>query len=394
LLITFTKRLSAMDARSRAEVRKSVRVRELSSQSPIRRIALNTGGGDAPGLNAVIRAAVLSALRRGWEVYGIRKGYGALLGEERVVRLDRETVRGITHLGGTILGTTNRGNPFEWPTRTASGEVTTVDRSDEVVEAFRTHGFDALIAIGGDGSLRIAQRLYEKGLPVVGVPKTIDNDLAVTEVTFGFHTAVQTATEAIDKLHSTAESHERVMVVEVMGRHTGWIALHSGLSATADVILIPEIPFSLDCICAKVDERYRSGRRFAVIVVAEGAFPRGGDVSMLETALPGKEARYGGMADRLAQQIGQRTGCECRALVLGHLQRGGSPIAYDRLIALRFGAAAVRCVEERRFGTMVALDDEEIHAVPLGEACARIKRVPVDSDTVRTARDLGVSFGD
>jgi 6-phosphofructokinase 1 len=393
-LDSFSEHFRAMAAPSRAALRKIVLVRELSSRSPIQRIALNTGGGDAPGLNAVIRAAVLSALRRGWEVYGIRKGYGALLGEDRVVRLDRETVRGITHVGGTILGTTNRGNPFEWPTRLASGEVITVDRSEEVVEAFREHGFDALIAIGGDGSLRIAQRLFEKGLPVVGVPKTIDNDLAVTQVTFGFHTAVQTATDAIDKVHSTAESHERVMVVEVMGRHTGWIALQSGLSATADVILIPEIPYSLDRVCAKVEERYQSGRRFAVIVVAEGAFPSGGDASVVETGVPGKEARYGGIADRLAQQICQRTGYESRALVLGHLQRGGSPIAFDRLIALRFGAAAVRCVEDRCFGTMVALDDEEIRAVPLGEACSRIKRVPVDCDTVQTARDLGVSFGD
>jgi 6-phosphofructokinase 1 len=364
------------------------------TNAPIRRIALNTGGGDAPGLNAVIRAVVLSANRHGWEVFGIRRGYGALLGDDTVIRLDRDSVRGITHLGGTILGTTNRGNPFEWPTETATGERVTVDRSDELMNAFREHGFDALIAIGGDGSLRIANRLAMKGLPVVGVPKTIDNDLAVTQVTFGFHTAVQTATDAMDKLHSTAESHERVMVVEVMGRHTGWIALHSGLSASADVILIPEIPFSLDAICEKIQHRYQTGRRFAIVVAAEGAQPMGGGASVVEAAAPGSEARYGGIADRLAKQIAVATGREARALVLGHLQRGGTPTAYDRLIALRFGAAAVRCVEQRQFGTMIALVPPDIRAVPLDEAIKHIKRVPVHSDTVQTARDLGTSFGD
>lgn len=364
------------------------------SQQPIRRIAINTGGGDAPGLNAVIRAAVLSSVRHGWEVYGIRRGYGALLGDGEIVRMDQETVRGITHLGGTILGTTNRGNPFAWPATDEDGNQIAIDRSAEVVAGFKEHGFDALIAIGGDGSLHIAQRLCALGLPIIGVPKTIDNDLAVTQVTFGFHTAVQTASEALDKLHSTAESHERVMVVEVMGRHTGWIALHSGLSATADVILIPEIPYTLESVREKIEQRYHSGRRFAIVVVAEGSRPADGDASLAEAAAPGREARYGGVAERLALEIAERTGRETRALVLGHLQRGGSPTAYDRLIALRFGAAAVRCVAERQFGTMVALDPPNIKAVPLGEAVERLKRVPVDSDTVMTARDLGISFGD
>ena len=359
------------------------------------RIAINTGGGDAPGLNAVIRAAVLSAVRRGWEVYGVRKGYGGFLEDTNgaLIRLDREAVRGITHLGGTILGTTNRGNPFEWPSRAGDG-THLVDRSEDVIRAFRAHGFDALIAIGGDGSLRIANGLAKKGLPVVGVPKTIDNDLAVTQVTFGFHTAVQTATDALDKLHSTAESHERVMVVEVMGRHTGWIALHSGISSTADVILIPEIPYDIERVCAKIRHRYDTGRNFAIVVVAEGAVPAGGEASIADPGGGGSAPRYGGIADRIARQIAEQTGHEARALVLGHLQRGGSPTAYDRLIALRFGAAAVRCVEEHRFGTMVALDPPEIRAVPLEDAISHIKRVPVHSDTVRTARDLGVSFGD
>jgi ATP-dependent phosphofructokinase / diphosphate-dependent phosphofructokinase len=361
--------------------------------SEIRRIAVSTGGGDAPGLNAVIRAVVLAAASRGWEVAGIRKGFGGLLGEDGVIMLDPDSVRGITHLGGTILGTTNRGNPFDWPTIGADGTVRTVDRSDEVVEGLRRREIDALIVIGGDGTLAIAQGLAMKGLPVVGVPKTIDNDLAVTQVTFGFHTAVQTATDAIDKLHSTAESHERVMVVEVMGRNTGWIALHAGISSTADVILMPEIPYSLDKVCAKVEARYDSGRNFAIVVVAEGAVPETGEETLLEDAAPGAAKRYGGVAERLGRVIADRTGRETRTIVLGHLQRGGTPTSYDRLIALRFGAAAVRCVEERQFGTMVALDPPEIHAVPLEDAIRQIKTVPVNSDTVRTARDLGISFG-
>ena len=359
-----------------------------------RRIAISTGGGDAPGLNAVIRAIVLSALNRGWEVHGVRKGYGGLLGEEAIVRLDTETVRGITHLGGTILGTTNRGNPFEWPVEREDGTIETVDRSDEVIESFRSRGFDALIAIGGDGSLHIANRLAKKGLPVVGVPKTIDNDLAATQVTFGFHTAVQTASEALDKLHSTAESHERVMVVEIMGRHTGWIALFAGVSATADVILIPEIPYRIDEVCAKIMERERNDRHFSIVVAAEGAKPVEGDVSVVEEAQPGRAARLGGVAERVAAQIQERTGKETRSLVLGHLQRGGSPIAYDRLIALRFGAAAVRCVERKQYGTMVALDPPDVRAVPLEEAIERMKAVPLDSDVIETARDIGISFGD
>ena len=358
------------------------------------RIAISTGGGDAPGLNAVIRAVVLAALNRGWEVWGIRKGYAGLLGEDSIVPLDQEAVRGITHLGGTILGTTNRGNPFEWPRQRSDGSVEVVDRSDEVIEAFRGHGFDAHISIGGDGSLHIANELFKKGLPVVGVPKTIDNDLAATQVTFGFHTAVQTASDAIDKLHSTAESHERVMVVELMGRHTGWIALFAGVSATADVILIPEIPFSFEKVAEKVRERDASGRRFAIVVVAEGARAVEGGSVIREAAVPGRAARYGGLAEVVADEVASRTGKETRSLVLGHLQRGGSPIAYDRLVALRFGAAAVRCVADGSFGTMVALDPPDVRAVPLEDAIRSLKTVAPDSDIVQTARNLGISFGD
>jgi ATP-dependent phosphofructokinase / diphosphate-dependent phosphofructokinase len=360
----------------------------------IRRIALSTGGGDAPGLNAVIRAAVLAATGRGWEVVGIRRGFGGLLAGDGVISLDPQAVRGITHLGGTILGTTNRGNPFDWPMAQPDGTMGTVDRSDEVLRGFAERNIDALIVIGGDGTLRIAQGLAQKGLPVVGVPKTIDNDLAVTQVTFGFHTAVQTATDAVDKLHSTAESHERVMVVEVMGRNAGWIALHSGISGTADVILIPEIPYDIEKVCAKIEARYANGHNFAIVVAAEGAVSLSGTELVQEDARPGAAKRYGGIAEHVARAISERTGRETRTLVLGHLQRGGSPTAYDRLIALRFGAAAVQCVHDRQFGTMVALEPPVINAVPLADAIRQIKTVPLDSDTVLTARALGISLGD
>ena len=366
----------------------------MTARQQIKRIAVNTGGGDAPGLNAVIRAVVLASLRRGWEVFGIRKGYAGLLEDGDLIKLDQDAVRGISHLGGTILGTTNRGNPFEWPVVKPDGSVVVQDRSDELLEAFKRHCLDALIAIGGDGSLKLANQLYKKGLPVVGVPKTIDNDLAVTQVTFGFHTAVQTASDAIDKLHSTAESHERVMVVEVMGRNTGWIALHSGLSGSADVILIPEIPYDLLKVSAKIEERYASGRTFAIVVVAEGAVPKGGGAALVSKDAPSHAARYAGVADKIARQIEELTGRETRSLVLGHLQRGGTPTAFDRMIALRFGTAAVRTVAEHLFGTMVALDAPDIRAVPIEDAIKQIKRVPIHSDTVETARDLGTSFGD
>jgi ATP-dependent phosphofructokinase / diphosphate-dependent phosphofructokinase len=356
------------------------------------RLAISTGGGDAPGLNGVIRAIVLAAVQRGWEVHGIRKGFNGLLGEDVIVPLTADTVRGITHLGGTILGTTNRGNPFKWAVKKADGTTEIVDRSDEVVEAFHKHGFDALIVVGGDGSLGIAHQLSLKGIPIVGVPKTIDNDLAATDVTFGFRTAVQTATEAIDKLHSTAESHERTMVVEVMGRNTGWIALFAGVASTADVILIPEIPYRLENVCAKIRDRYRKGRNFGIVVVAEGAMPQGGEQHFQEKGLITN--RLGGIADLLATQIAEQTGVETRSLVLGHLQRGGTPTADDRLISLRFGAAAVRLVAAGHYGTMVALHPPVVRAVPLEEAIAKVKYVPVDGDVVQTARDMGISFGD
>ena len=359
----------------------------------IRRIAVNTGGGDAPGLNAVIRSIVLSALRRGWEVLGIRKGYEGLFDTSKIVQLNRDSVRGITHLGGTILGTTNRSNPFEYPVQIPGEELRVVDRSDELVENFNRLKIDALIAIGGDGSMSIANRLFDKGIPIVGVPKTIDNDLSGTVVTFGFDTAVSVATDAIDRLHSTAEAHERVFVVELMGRYAGWIALNAGVSATADVVLIPEIPFDLGPVCDKIMDREARGRRFSIVVVAEGATAVDGQMVAKDQGA-GREVLLGGIAERVAGEIQERTGKETRTVVLGHLQRGGRPTTFDRLLALRFGAAAVRMVAEESFGVMVALDPPTVRAVPLEVATDRMKCVPLDSDTILTARDLGICLGD
>ncbi len=357
-------------------------------------IGISTGGGDAPGLNAVIRAVVLSALGRGWRVTGIRKGFGGLLGAARMVPLDRESVRGITHLGGTILGTTNRGDPFRWPVLQTDGQSVEVDRSDELIEAFHRHNLDALIAVGGDGTLHIANELGKKGLPIVGIPKTIDNDVGGTDVTFGFDTAVSTATEAIDKLHSTAESHQRVMVVEVMGRHAGWIALHAGLASTADVILIPEIPFHWDCICEKVRQREAIGRHFSIVVVAEGAVPVDGATTIQAAAQIGGVERLGGICVTVADQITKGTGKETRSLALGHLQRGGSPTTFDRLLALRFGAEAVRAVAEQRFNHMVAFSARSVATVPIERAFGAGHQVPPDCDQVQTARELGICLGD
>ena len=357
-------------------------------------ILVNTGGGDAPGLNAVIRSVTLSALRRGWKVTGIKRGYHGLVGGEPdgLIELTRDKVRGIAHLGGTILGTVNKGHPFEFLV-TRDGKMVTTDISDEVMRRFHEVGGDALIAIGGDGAFRIASRFAKKGLPVVGVPKTIDNDLSCTQATFGFDTAVTVATEAIDRLHTTAESHERIMVVEVMGRYAGWIALHAGVAGNAHVILMPEIPYDIDKVVAHIQKRYASRRRYCIVVVAEGAKPLHGDISTIGTEL-GREVRLGGIAEKIGTYLGERTGFESRSLVLGHLQRGGSPTHRDRLLALRFGAAAVRMVEQGKFGNIVAYHPPRMMPVPIDEAIAVMKEVPLDSDTVMTARDLGICLGD
>lgn len=360
----------------------------------IQRIGINTGGGDAPGLNAVIRSVVLSALQRGWDVIGIRDGYAGLFDTSKILQLDRDAVRGIFHLGGTILGTANRGNPFEFPVRDADGEERTVDRSDAVLEGYRRLGLDALIAVGGDGSMKIAHDLARKGMTIVGVPKTIDNDLDGTVTTFGFDTAVTVATEAVDRLHSTADAHRRVFTIEVMGRYAGWIALHAGIAGGADAILLPEIPFDIDCVCRKITEREARGRPFSLVVVAEGATPVGGDRVTRGPKETGREVVLGGIGEQVAREIRERTGKETRNVVLGHLQRGGRPTARDRLIALRFGSAAVRVIAAGESGVMVALDPPIVRTVPLEEATRRMKSVPLDGDTVCTAREMGLCLGD
>jgi phosphofructokinase-like protein len=367
--------------------------------SHIRRIAICTGGGDAPGLNAVIRAVVIGAANRGWECYGIREGYNGILFPERypeggVFRLTRERVRGIASQGGTILGTTNKGNPLEFPMKMPDGTIRKVDRTDEIVEFFARKELDALVSVGGDGSLTIANALHQKGLRVIGVPKTIDNDLDKTFTTFGFDTAVAFATECLDRLHSTAESHQRVMVVEVMGRYAGWIALHAGIASSVQAILIPEIPFNLDKVTAKIRARDSAGRMYSIVVVAEGAEPAGGHREILEQAEIGHAERLGGIGERIARVLRDRTEKDTRVVVLGHLLRGGSPTSFDRLAALRFGTAAVRALAEGQSGVMVALAFPNVNYVALEDVAGRMKGVPLDSDTLQTGRDMGISFGD
>lgn len=365
---------------------------EQSKNKAIRRLGVVTGGGDCPGLNAVIRAVVLGAINRGWEIYGIERGFEGLLSSERVSSMNRESVRGIIHTGGTILGTSNRGNPFRLK-QVQDGEAVFVDVSQEVVNQFHALGLDALVVIGGDGTLTIANHLAQMGVPIIGVPKTIDNDLMATEVTFGFHTALVTATDAIDKVHATAESHERVMIVEVMGRYSGWIALFSGLAGGADIILLPEIPYRIEALIKKLHERWERKRKFAIIVASEGALPLGGE-RVYKAREEGREPRLGGIAQQLEQDLQAATGYETRSLVLGHLQRGGQPTPTDRILATRFGAAAVRAIENGERNVMVAIQANKIITVPLEEAIKNRKQVPIDSDVIRSAREIGISFGD
>ncbi len=375
-------------------------VRRSAASGPIRRIAICTGGGDAPGLNAVIRAAVLGAYNQGWEVVGIRDGYLGLLEprsypEGGTIRLIPESVRGITHLGGTILGSTNKGNPLDYPIPRADGTVGSVDRGDELIGRFKALGIDALISIGGDGSLTIANELARRGVRVVGVPKTIDNDLDKTVMTFGFDSAVNFATGCIDRLHSTAEAHRRIMVVEVMGRYAGWIALNSGIAGAADAILIPEVPYDIDNVARWLRKRrIGEGRNHCIVVVAEGAAPKQGRRSILRGSEIGQAERLGGVGEKVTRDLQSLTGQDTRHVVLGHLLRGGSPTAFDRLVSLRFGAAAIRCLAAGQHGVMVALDPPTVRHVPLAEATSRMKLVKLDSDTVMTARDLGVCLGD
>lgn len=365
--------------------------------SAIKKIAVNTGGGDAPGLNAVIRAVVLAGLARGWEVWGIRYGYRGLLEDavpEDLVRMTPDVVRGIVHRGGSILGTANKGNPFEFPMRRADGTMEIVDRSGEVVKNFHRHGFDALVCIGGDGSLRIASKMIEKGMPIVAVPKTIDNDLMGTAATFGFDTAVSVATEALDRLHTTAESHDRVMVVELMGRYAGWIALHAGLAGGADVILIPEIPFNYKSVFEKIRRREAAGRHFSIVVVAEGATEVGHGLMTQGPKELGREVILGGIGHAVGQEIALKTGKETRTTVLGHLQRGGSPTSFDRLLGLRFGTAAIRALEAGERNVMVALRLADVSFIPITEAISKMKVITLSNDVILTARSLDVCLGD
>ncbi|MBI4378551.1 MAG: ATP-dependent 6-phosphofructokinase [Nitrospinae bacterium] len=353
-----------------------------------------TGGGDCPGLNAVIRAVVKTAVHQHkMDILGIIDGYYGLINNKMRI-LTLEDVSGIMPRGGTILGTSNRDNPFNY-FMIINGKKVYRDVSDRVIKNIHDSVMDALIVVGGDGTLAIAERLFKMGIPIVGIPKTIDNDLSATDVTFGFDTALMTATEAIDKIHTTAESHHRVMIVEVMGRNAGWIALHSGIAGGAHIIIIPEIPFDYDAIVKKIFERKGKGKHFSIIVVAEGAKPKGGDVVVKRMVEDGTEpVRLGGIGNRVGDEIERMTGFETRVTTLGHIQRGGSPSPFDRILATRFGAEAVHLVAKGEFGKMVSLRTPDIISIPLEEAIGRQKNVSPDSGYVKAARMVGISFGD
>jgi 6-phosphofructokinase 1 len=357
----------------------------------VTRLGVLTGGGDAPGLNAVIRAVVKTACNRGIECVGFEDSFDGFIEPNRSRVLGPRDVTGLLRLGGTILGTTNRGNPFAYPVSTSEG---TRDYSDRVIEIFHSMALDALVVIGGDGTLAIAHRFALKGIPIVGVPKTIDNDIVGTTTCFGFDSAVAFATDAIDRLHTTAEAHHRLMVVEVMGRNAGWIALYAGVAGGADAILIPEIPFDVSRVVEALQDRERRGARFSIIVVAEGAFPKGGKRTLIEAAPGASVDRLGGIGAQVSEALGRATGKETRSVVLGHLQRGGVPTSFDRMLATRFGGKAVELACEGSFATMVAFAPPNIVARRLDEVVGRTKTVPVDFDVLRTARALGVTFGD
>ena len=365
------------------------------------RIGILTGGGDCPGLNAVIRAVVVAASKNGWTTFGFLGGFEGLLNPVKTRVLDPDEMDGLLFTGGTILGTSNCGR---FAAKVGHGQAREIDPGiiAEAKGNFERLGLRGLVVVGGDGSLSIAQQLCNAGVPVVGVPKTIDNDIAGTTVTFGFDSAVAFATDAVERLRSTAASHDRVLVCEMMGRYAGWIAAHSGIAGGADVILIPEIPFTLQSVCDKIRQRDADGKRHSLVVVAEGARRKGGDFVTHVSATPGgapsggafREARLGGVATQIAAEIQEETGKETRVCVLGHLQRGGVPTTFDRLLCTRFGVGAVRLISEERFGVMVAHIPPDTVGIPLQEAIGRLSTVPPDGDIVRTGRALGISFGD
>lgn len=361
--------------------------------TPLKKIGIVTGGGDCPGLNAVIRAAAKAAARRGWECVGILGGYEGLLEPRQFRQLDCQALSGLLARGGTILGTANRGR-FSSKTGHGDGRQLPKELFDEVKAGMDALGISALVSIGGDGSLTIAQQMHEYGIPIVGVPKTIDNDLEGTLFTFGFDSAVACATDALDRLHTTAESHNRVMVLEVMGRYAGWIALFAGVAGGADVILLPEIPFNYDSICAKIHERESQGKHFTLIVAAEGAREKDGEFVTSAGQEANREARLGGIGAVVASRVETLTGKETRACVLGHLQRGGSPTPFDRALCSTFGAHAVELIAEGRFGRMVGWQGTQIGDVRITDAVGRLKTVPPDGSLPRTARALGIALGD
>ena len=364
----------------------------------LKRVMVLTGGGDCPGLNAVIRGIVKRASQAtDWEVIGCIESFNGVLREPtEIVMLDEKTVEGLQIQGGTILGTTNKGGPFAWPVKQADGSWTTVDRSDEMLRKLQYMGVDAVINIGGDGSQRISLGLSKKGLNIVGVPKTIDNDLSLTDYTFGFQTAVQICIDAIDKLVTTAASHNRVFILEVMGRDAGWIALHSAIAGGADVCLIPEIPYDIQKVKAKIEQRYNKRRGYCIIVVAEGAMPKGGTVTGSVSGEVGyQHIKLGGVGEQLAADL-KAAGVEhdIRYTILGHLQRGGTPIAFDRVLATEFGVRAMEFVMEGRFGQMVAYHHPDVVGIPLEEAVREQNLVAPDSRLVHTAKGVGIEFGD
>jgi ATP-dependent phosphofructokinase / diphosphate-dependent phosphofructokinase len=359
--------------------------------SKVRRIGVLTGGGDAPGLNAVIRAVVKSAHNHGVGCVGLEDSFDGLIEPNRSRILSPKDVTGILRVGGTILGTTNRGNPFMYPIETSDGSR---DYSQRCVDMFHQLGLDGLVVIGGDGTLAIAHEFSKRGIPLVGVPKTIDNDIVGTTNCFGFDTAVSFATDAIDRLHTTAEAHHRIMVAEVMGRYAGWIALYAGIAGGADAILIPEIPFSIEAVAKRLQAREKYGARFSIVVAAEGAMPKDGKRSLIKEASGAFVERLGGIGSQVAGRLEELMGKETRSVVLGHLQRGGAPTSFDRTLATRFGGHAVELLLKGETDKMVAFHPPDIVGIPLEEVVGKTRNVPLDSDVLVTARSLGVTFGD
>ncbi len=363
------------------------------AKNRLKSIAVMTGGGDCPGLNAVIRAVAKSAMgRHGLTVWGIQDGYLGLI-ENRLHRVQNIEVSGILTVGGTILGTSNTADPFKYAVSTGRGAVTK-DISDRCLNALRERDIDALVCIGGDGTMASAAKFAKKGLTVIGVPKTIDNDLWGTDVTFGFDTAVTTATEAVDKIHTTASSHHRVMIIEVMGRYAGWIALYAGAAGGADVILIPEIPYKLEKVCEYVIKRSQQGKRFSIVVVSEGAKPKGGEMIVLKRVTNSPDPiRLGGIANKLADDINRQTRLDCRAVILGHVQRGGTPTPHDRALATMFGHHALELLVHGVKNRLVVWKNGTLSSVPLSSVAGRIKNVPRNHPLIQAARAVGTCFG-